>query len=41
MRVRWIILMDCVAADFGLAKIVPKESLLKTLCGTPGYCGKY
>ena len=28
-----------VAADFGLAKIAMKQSLLKTVCGTPGYCG--
>lgn len=26
-------------ADFGLSKIVEHQVLMKTVCGTPGYCG--
>ncbi|MBN3291166.1 KCC4 kinase, partial [Polypterus senegalus] len=27
------------AADFGLSKIVDDQVTMKTVCGTPGYCG--
>uniref|UniRef100_A0ACB8F2A9 Uncharacterized protein n=1 Tax=Sphaerodactylus townsendi TaxID=933632 RepID=A0ACB8F2A9_9SAUR len=26
--------------DFGLSKIVDEQDTMKTVCGTPGYCGK-
>lgn len=28
-------------ADFGLSKIVDDQVTMKTVCGTPGYCGEY
>lgn len=28
-----------IIADFGLSKIVEHQVLMKTVCGTPGYCG--
>lgn len=27
-------------ADFGLSKIIDDQVTMKTVCGTPGYCGK-
>lgn len=26
--------------DFGLSKIVDEQDTMKTVCGTPGYCGE-
>lgn len=31
----------CVTADFGLSKIVADQVTMKTVCGTPGYCGMF
>lgn len=31
----------CVSADFGLSKIIDEQVTMKTVCGTPGYCGEY
>lgn len=28
------------SADFGLSKIVDDQVTMKTVCGTPGYCGE-
>lgn len=28
-------------ADFGLSKIIDDQVTMKTVCGTPGYCGEY
>lgn len=28
------------AADFGLSKIIDDQVTMKTVCGTPGYCGE-
>lgn len=28
------------SADFGLSKIIDDQVTMKTVCGTPGYCGK-
>ena len=30
-----------IAADFGLSKIIGAEVTTNTVCGTPGYCGRY
>lgn len=27
--------------DFGLSKIVDEQDTMKTVCGTPGYCGEW
>lgn len=27
-------------ADFGLSKIIDDQVTMKTVCGTPGYCGE-
>jgi len=27
-------------ADFGLSKIINEQVTMKTVCGTPGYCGE-
>lgn len=27
-------------ADFGLSKIIDEQVTMKTVCGTPGYCGE-
>lgn len=27
-------------ADFGLSKIIDEQVPMKTVCGTPGYCGE-
>ncbi|MEE6459803.1 hypothetical protein FKM82_000743, partial [Ascaphus truei] len=31
-------ILEAVAADFGLSKIVDDQVTMKTVCGTPGYC---
>lgn len=39
-----ILMMDAEnikLSDFGLAKIIGEEQLMKTLCGTPQYLGEY
>lgn len=28
------------SADFGLSKIIDDQVTMKTVCGTPGYCGE-
>lgn len=30
-----------LAADFGLSKIIDDQVTMKTVCGTPGYCGEF
>lgn len=30
----------CLQGDFGLSKIVDEQDTMKTVCGTPGYCGE-
>lgn len=32
---------SCFSADFGLSKIIDDQVTMKTVCGTPGYCGQY
>ena len=35
-----ILTMTVKLTDFGLARIVGENSFMKTICGTPLYCGK-
>ena len=30
-----------IPADFGLSKIIDEQVTMKTVCGTPGYCGEF
>jgi hypothetical protein len=32
---------DIKIADFGLAKLIKREDLMTTQCGTPGYVGEF
>lgn len=33
--------MLSLTADFGLSKIIDDQVTMKTVCGTPGYCGEF
>lgn len=33
--------VSSLTADFGLSKIIDDQVTMKTVCGTPGYCGKF
>lgn len=33
-------MFSSLTADFGLSKIIDDQVTMKTVCGTPGYCGE-
>lgn len=39
--VRTFMFLKILTADFGLSKIVEDQVTMKTVCGTPGYCGMF
>lgn len=37
----FLIHFSSLTADFGLSKIIDDQVTMKTVCGTPGYCGEW
>ncbi len=37
---QYVLIHFSLTADFGLSKIIDDQVTMKTVCGTPGYCGE-